>query len=194
MNKKSLLHPHGELDGIAVLIDLIHDQQRRLKRDLADVNDSCLHWKVDPEANSIALILWHIGRLLDVFFIQHALGKPPQETCWFKYGWADRTHYDPRGRGRDGWGTLNQYTPQEIAEIPHFNKDDLLGFIDDVYAALETHLQSTTMRTLAEPAPGFQGQFTRYQVIVMALMDNVRHLGEIRLLKSLWQRSLKGEA
>ena len=50
------------------------------------------------------------------------------------------------------------------------------------------------MCTLAEPAYGFDGAFTRYQVIVMAMMDNVRHLGEIQLIKSLWQRSKKGES
>jgi len=189
---KRLLYPHAELDGITVMIDLLHDQQRRLKRDLEDVNETCLHWKIDPEANSIALILWHMGRLLDVFFTQLALGKSPEETCWFRCSWADTTAYDPRGCGRDGWGTLNQYTPEEISEIPKLNKEELLRFIHDVYTALETHLQSTTMHTLVESAPGFEGQFTRYQVIIMAMMDNVRHLGEIRLVKSLWQRSYVG--
>lgn len=190
---KPLLHPHGELDGIEVMIDLLHDQRRRLKRDLEDVDGSCLHWKVDPEANSISLILWHMGRLLDVFFNQFALGKPPEETCWFTGGWAERTQYDPRGKGRDGWGTLNFYSSSEIAEIPTFSKEELLIFYDDVYTALETYLKSATMCTLAEPAYGFDGAFTRYQVIVMAMMDNVRHLGEIQLIKSLWQRSKKGE-
>ncbi len=188
---ESLLFPHGELDGIAMLIDLLHDQQRRLKRYLEDVDETCLNWKVDPEANSISLILWHMGRLTDVFFNQLALGKTAEETSWFKCGWANRTSYDPRGRGRDGWGTLNEYTPKEIAEIPTLNKEELFNFIDDVYAGLEKYLNLTTMRSLTEPAAGFNGTFTRYQVIVMALMDNVRHLGEILLIKSLWQRSIK---
>jgi hypothetical protein len=192
MEENQLLHPHGELSGIEMMIDIIHDQSRRLKRDLDDITEACLHWKVDPETNSIALILWHIGRLLDVFFNQHALGKSPEETCWFKCGWAERTSYDPRGRGRDDWGTLNQYNLEELAEIPRFKKADLIGFIDDVYHALEDYLRSTTMQTLIEPAPGFMGQFTRYQVITMAVMDNIRHLGEIRLVKSLWVRSSEG--
>jgi hypothetical protein len=189
-----LLHPHGELDGTAVLVDLLHDQQRRLKRDLQGVNQACLHWRVDPKANPIALILWHMGRLLDVFLNQFALGKPPEKTCWFSCGWAERTSYDPRGQGRDGWGTLNYYSAAEIAQIPEFSKEDLLAFIDDVYAVVKSYLESTTMSALAEPAPGFDGQYTRYQVIVMAMMDNVRHLGEINLLKSLWQRSHQGAA
>ena len=191
MVENQLLHPHGDLGGIPVMIDILHDQERRLKRDLEDINEACLHWKVDPEANSIALILWHMGRLLDVFFNQLALGNTPDEACWFRCGWAERTNYDPKGRGRDGWGTLNQYTLEEITEIPQFHKADLIGFIDDVYNAIEAYLKSTTMITLSGPAPGFNGQFTRYQVIIMAMMDNIRHLGEIRLVKSLWQRSSK---
>ncbi len=45
------------------------------------------------------------------------------------------------------------------------------------------------MAELAEPAPGFDGHYTKYQVLSMALLDNVRHLGEVRTLKAMWERS-----
>ena len=41
---------------------------------------------------------------------------------------------------------------------------------------------------LLEDAVGFNGRFSKYQVIGMALMDNVRHLGEIYAIKALWER------
>lgn len=189
MDTDGLLYPHGELTGVEVMIDTLDDNLRRLKRYTADVNDNCLHWQVDSEANSIAVILWHMGRLLDVFFIQLTLGLPPEEGCWFRGGWAEETGYDPRGLGRDGWGTLNDYTQDEVAAMPRFTREQLLGFIDDIYQTLRENLKITPMKVLAEPGVGFDGAFTRYQIISMALMDNVRHLGEIRLIKSLWERS-----
>jgi hypothetical protein len=189
MDPEQLLYPHGELTGVEVMIDYLDDNLRRLKRDLSDIDEECLHWQVDPSANSIAVILWHMGRLLDVFFTRHAFGLASEEECWFRFGWAKVTGYDPRGIGRDGWGTLNEYTPEEVAEIPRFSWDQVSGYLEDVYQTVRDYLKSTSMLALAKPGAGFEGKYTRYQIISMALMDNVRHLGEIRLVKSLYERN-----
>lgn len=170
------------------MVDYLDDNLRRLKRDLEGVNDTCLHWKIDDNANSIALTLWHMGRLLDVFLTRLVLGLTPEDECWFQGGWAERCSYDPRGVGRDGWGSLNEYTLEEVAVVPRFRKDDLISYLNQVYDTVRGFLQKTPMNQLAEPGAGFGGKFTKYQVISMALMDNVRHLGEIRLIKSLWHR------
>ena len=188
MTAHNLLHPHGELTGNDVVIDYLDDNLRRLKRTLADITDDCLHWQADAEANSIALIIWHMGRLLDVFFTQLALGQDSDQERWIAGSWAEKTGYDPRGLGRDGWGSLNEYTPDEVAAMPKFALPLLLDFIAEVYNTVRKYLASTPLKSLAAPAPGFDGQFTQYQVISMALMDNVRHLGEIVLIKSLWER------
>ena len=186
MNK--LLHPHDELTGNEVMIDYLDDNLRRLQRNLAGITDACLHWQVDAESNSIAVILWHMGRLLDVFFTQHALGLTSDQERWIAGGWADKTDYDPRGLGRDGWGSVNEYTLEEVTAMPKFDLQLLLDFIADVYDTVRVYIVSTPMKNLAAPAPGFDGQFTQYQVISMALADNIRHLGEIRLIRSLWER------
>jgi hypothetical protein len=192
MGLEQLIYPHGELSGIEVMIDTLDDNLRRLKRVLADVQEECLHWQVDPAANSIAVILWHMGRFLDVFYTQLALGIPSEQECWFRCNWAEATGYDPRGLGRDGWGSLNEYTPEEVAAMPRFSREQLTGYLDDVYQSVREYLKATPMAVLAEPGVGFDGKYTRYQIISMALMDNIRHLGEIRLIKSLWDRSKQG--
>jgi len=189
MKTNNLIHPHRDLTGIEVMVDYLDDNLRRLKRQLINVSEDCLHWQVDAEANSIAVILWHMGRLLDVFFTQLALGIPSEEERWIAGGWAQKTEYDPRGLGRDGWGSVNEYSLDEVDAIPKFNLAVLLDFIEDVYGTVRDYLLATSMLEMAEPAAGFEGKFTRYQVISMALMDNVRHLGEIRLTRSLWVRS-----
>jgi hypothetical protein len=189
MSTYDLVYPHGELTGNDVMIDYLDDNLRRLKRYLESVDDECLHWLIDPESISIATILWHMGRILDVFFTQLALGYPSEKECWIAGGWVEKTGYDPRGLGRDGWGSLNEYTLEEVAAIPKLTKEQYINFLEEVYKTVGSHLKSTPMSELAKPGAGFKGQFTRYQVISMALMDNVRHLGEIRLIKSLWTRA-----
>lgn len=67
MRENQLLHPHGELTGNEVMMDYLDDNLRRLKRDLTDIDPNCLHWQPDDAANSIAVTLWHMGRILDVF-------------------------------------------------------------------------------------------------------------------------------
>ena len=187
--KSNILHPHGKLTGVEVIIDYLDDNLRRLKRYLETVSDEGLHWQVNPETNSIAINLWHMGRLLDVFHTRLAMGQPAETECWFRNGWARETGYDPRGLGREGWGSLNEYTPEEVAAMPKFTREQVLGYLDDVYANLRDSLRPTPWEVLAEPGTGFDGRFTRYQIISMALMDNVRHLGEIRLIKSLWEQT-----
>lgn len=174
-----------------VLVDLLDDNRRRLKRVIDQISDNCLYWMPNPETNNIAVTIWHMARLFDVFLTQQAMGSNAEEESWFRYGWMQKTNYDPRGIGRDGWGSLNEYTPDEVAAIPHISREQLLGYLDDVYETAKEYLGTISNKELQELAPGFDGQFSRYQCIQMALMDNVRHLGEISALKVRWEREVK---
>lgn len=101
MSPAQLLHPHGELSPNDVVIDYLDDNLRRLKRDLSNVDTT---GQPDEHANSIAITLWHMGRILDVFLTQHILGMHSKHELWITGGWALKTGYDPRGLGTDGWG------------------------------------------------------------------------------------------
>lgn len=171
-----------------VLIDILEDNRRRTKRALNNLDDACLYWSPDGEANSIAVTLWHMGRLLDVFFVRQAHGQPPLEECWIRNGWAERTGYHPHGIGRDGWGSVNGYTQEDVAAIPRMTTEQLLGYLDDVYDRVRDYIEQTSIDTMQTKAPGFDGQFTIYQCIQMALLDNIRHLGEITTIKAMWKR------
>ena len=188
MKKSNLLFAHGELSANEVMIDYLDDTQRRLKRNMAGVDHDALHWAPDPGANSIAVTLWHMGRLFDLFLTQQVKGEPSGRECWIHNGWAAETNYDPRGLGRDGWGSVNGYTLDEVASIPRFTKDQLLSYLDEVYEAVRSYVRATSMAELAEPTPGFDERYTKYQVLSMALLDNVRHLGEVRTLKAMRER------
>jgi hypothetical protein len=171
-----------------VLIDLLSDNQRRLHRVMDAMNDDCLYWTPDPEANCIAVTVWHMGRLLDVFLTRYAQEKEAGKEAWFSRGWAERTGYDPRGLGRDGWGSVNDYSREEVAAIPRFSRQDLLGYSDDVADRVIGFLSETRTEELLQAGAGFEGKYTRYQLIQMPLLDNVRHLGEVFALKAMWER------
>jgi hypothetical protein len=171
-----------------VLVDLLHDNVRRLQRVMETLNDDCLHWTPDPGANSIAVTIWHMGRLFDVFLTRQIQGQEATQEVWFRNDWATQTGYDPRGIGRDGWGSVNGYTKEEVAAIPRFSREVLAGYLDDVADSVTKYLRQNQIETLLQPGIGFEGKYTRYQLIQMALLDNVRHLGEVFALKTMWER------
>ena len=176
------------MDANDVLIDFLEDNRRRLHRFLGKLEADCLHWKPDPGANSIAVTVWHMGRLFDVFLTRLARGEPAENECWYAEGWAEKTGYDPRGLGRDGWGSVNGYTAEQVADIPRFSTEQLLDYYDAVLLRARGFVEATQMEQLLAPAPGFEGQFTQYQIAQMAILDNARHLGEIFAIKEMWTR------
>jgi DinB superfamily len=174
-----------------VLIDILEDNRRRLLRLFESVGDECVFWKPEAEANSIAVTVWHMARIFDVFLTLQAKGDIPEEECWFRHGWALLTGYDPRGLGLNEWGMLTGYTQKEVAAIPHLTREQILGYLNDVYDTVNEYLRNTPIEKLLLPGSGFEGKYSQYQCIQMPLLDNVRHLGEIFAIKARWERSIK---
>jgi hypothetical protein len=171
-----------------VLVDLLEDNRRRLNRLLNVLSDECVNWRPETGANNIAITIWHMGRIFDVFLTQQAKGGKPEEECWFRFGWAAQTGYDPRGTGQNGWGMLSGYTQEEVAAMPQLTREQVLGYLDEVYDVVKEYLTTTAIEKLQMPAAGFDGKYSIYQCIQMALLDNVRHLGEIYAIKASWDR------
>jgi hypothetical protein len=176
-----------------VLIDILEDNRRRLKRLFDSVSDECVFWKPEAEANTIAITVWHMARMFDVFLNQQAKGCGSEEECWFRQGWAKQTGYDPRGIGLNGWGMLTGYTQKEVAAIPHLTREQMLAYLNDVYDDVKGFLAGTPIEKLLMPGIGFEGKYNQYQCIQMPLLDNVRHLGEIIAIKMRWERQEKGK-
>jgi hypothetical protein len=171
-----------------VLIDLLEDNRRRLHRVLNTLSDECVAWKPEAGANNILITIWHMGRIFDVFLTRQAKGELPEQECWFRYGWAAQTGYDPRNIGQNGLGMLTGYTQEDVAAMPPFTREQVLGYLDQVYDVVREYLAATSAEELLAPAAGFDGKYSRYQCIQMALMDNARHLGEIFAIQASFHR------
>ena len=146
-----------------------------------------LKWK--PITSQLRFGIWR--EFFDVFLTQQAKGELAEEECWFRYGWVERTGYDPRGIGQNGWGMLTGFTQEEVAGVPQLTKDQVLEYLDKVYDTVKEYLENMSMEELQMPGAGFDGRYTKYQCIQMALLDNVRHLGEIFAIEARWNRYVK---
>jgi uncharacterized damage-inducible protein DinB len=70
--------------------DLLADSLGRVRERLPDVvaglSDDDLAWRPDPEANSIAWLVWHLARIED----DHVAHVAEAEQAWVAAGWAER--------------------------------------------------------------------------------------------------------
>jgi len=145
-----------------VLIDLLEDNRRRLYRGLNEMSDELLAWQFEAGANNIIVTMWHMARILDVFLIHQAQGRPSEEECWFRCGWVERTDYDPRGIGQNGWGMLTGYSQGEVMAMPLLTREQALGYLNDVYDTVKEYLLNTPMEKLEMPGIGWEGKYSQY--------------------------------
>ena len=53
---------------------------------IADADEQALTYRVDPQANTIAWLVWHLTRVQD----DHVSGVAGREQLWTAAGWAER--------------------------------------------------------------------------------------------------------
>lgn len=176
------------MQGKELLLDLLDDNTKCVHQLLDETTDECLHWQPDLDANSIAVTLWHTSRVFDVFMTQHIKDQPNEKEVWMQKGWVEKTSYDPRGLGVNGWGMLTGYSLDEMRQIPRFGKEVLRGYYDEMVAVIQTYLGETSEEELAQPAPGFKGRRTKFHWVRHPLFDLTRHVGEMLALKAMWER------
>lgn len=62
-----------------------------LQRTTTDLLREVLQWQPDPEANNIAVTVWHICRALNHLKVKILENQPDQKQFWVAVGWASRT-------------------------------------------------------------------------------------------------------
>lgn len=171
-----------------VLLQLLAENDYYIHDILDNVPTDCLYWQADDNANSIGVLIWHVARACDVFMMQHINNEDAENELWFSKGWAEKADYDPRGIGVLGWGMMTEYTQEDIAAIPQMSTDILKGYYSDVSETIRAYLQNVTVETLEAQADGYEGKQTNWFWVRHPLFDMSRHVGEMMLIRGLWQR------
>jgi hypothetical protein len=82
-----------------------------------------LAYRVDPEANSIAWLVWHLTRIQD----DHVAEVAQAEQVWTSQGWAQRF-----GLPHDPLDTGYGYRPDQVAAVRVESRALLVGYHDAV--------------------------------------------------------------
>ena len=94
------------------------------------LSDDQLAWRPDPEANSIAWLVWHLSRIED----DHVADVAGTTQVWVEDGWADRFGL-PLPVDDHGYG----HSPEQVGEV-HAGADLLTGYYDSVSARTAAYL------------------------------------------------------
>lgn len=177
-----------------VLLQLMTENEWYIHDLLGNTPQECLYWQPDDKANPIGVLIWHVARACDVFLTRHINNQPPSDELWHKNLYADKTGYDPRGIGVLGWGMMTEYTPEQVEAIPQMSAEVLRAYYDDVMSAVRTYLKNTPIEKLEEPSLGYDGKQPNWFWVRHPLFDMARHIGEMHLIKGLWERQNPSDA
>ena len=113
---------------MASTADLLQDGYARIAQEVRAVLDGLspplLTHRIDPSANSIAWLIWHLTRIED----DHLAGAFGTGQVWIEDGWATRFAL-PFADDVVGYGQLSA----DVALVQP-STDDLLGYFEAVHA------------------------------------------------------------
>jgi uncharacterized damage-inducible protein DinB len=161
--------------------DLLVDLFERVREVVHEVVDGlsaeALSARPDPDANSIAWLVWHLTRIQD----DHIAGVADVDEVWQAQGWMDRFAL-PFDAAANGYGQ----TADEVGLVRPASAELLTGYYDAV------HQQTITFVGGLEPADldrvvdeHWDPPVTLAVRLVSVLSDNLQHAGQAAFVRGL---------
>lgn len=174
-----------------ILLDLLQSYKDGIESVLKDLPSQALTFQPDPEANHIAVTMWHLGRIMDMMVVMRIQNKLIDQEQWFTKGWMQKYNYDPRGKGARGLGVLIGFSVEEMMRVPVMSPEDMKQYFDDTHSALVEIVNNLNQEQFGEKAAGGDPQRSYYEWVKICLSDGIRHTGEMLAIKSMWERKNK---
>lgn len=156
-------------DGVARLLD--------------GLDDAGLTARPDPDANTIAWLVWHIARGQDAQIAQVA----GSDQAWTADGWADRFAL-PFDESVTGYGQSSD----DVAQV-RASARDLRGYLDDVQRRTLEFLSTLDDAELDQVVDeAWDPPVTLGVRLVSIVGDGLQHLGQAEYVRGLYERSARG--
>lgn len=147
---------------------------------LHGIDDRHLTWRADPEANTVAWLVWHLTRVED----DHLAGAFGVAQLWDSDGWRDRFGL-PLPEGATGYGMK----PSEVAEVVA-----PAGLLSDYHRAvaartetLLTGVRPDDLRRVVDER--WDPPVTLEVRLVSVVSDALQHVGQAAYGRGLAERS-----
>jgi len=165
--------------------DLLIDAFGRLPEEVRLATDGlaagALMWRPDPDANSIAWLVWHLTRIQDAQVSDLAGIR----QAYVADGWADRFGFEQDERDT-GYG----HTSEQVAAVTVDGPDVLAAYFDAVLARTMDYLGSVDASELDRICETrWDPPVTVGVRLVSVLEDCVQHVGQARFVRGMGERA-----
>jgi hypothetical protein len=163
-----------------LLVDGFGRVQGIVHRVLDGLSEEQLTARLDPGANPIGWLVWHLSRVQD----DHVADVAGTEQVWTARGWADRFGL-PYGTAAIGYG-------QSSAEVGRFggvSAEQLAGYYDDAHAATVEFVRDLGDGDLDRVVDtSWDPPVTLAVRLVSVISDDLQHAGQAAFVRGVLDR------
>lgn len=168
---------------MATVNEILTDAFERVRESVHQVVDGLspddLAWRPDPEANSIAWLVWHLTRVQD----DHIADVAGGEQLWETGGWAARFDL-PFDQRVIGYGQ----SPAEVGKV-RADAEQLTGYYDAVHSATLSYLDTLTEEDFPRVVDErWDPPVTLAARLVSVVNDDTQHVGQAAYVRGLLER------
>ena len=169
----------GKMKTSEVLIDGYNRVQQLVHRLLDGLPPKALTARLDPDANTIGWLVWHMARVQD----DHLADAFDGEQVWTSQGWVERMSL-PFDASATGYAQSS--ADVGAVDVP---AETLLGYLDAVHArSVEylTPLTDTDLDRIVDDA--WDPPVTLGVRLISVLGDGLQHAGQASLIRGVLER------
>ncbi len=162
-----------------VLLDAFDRVTGTARRAVQNIAADDLTFRVDPDANTISWLVWHLARVND----DHVADAFGSEQVWTAQGWYDRFGL-PFDRAEIGYGQSTEDVGRVKAPA-----DLLLGYLDAVHEATAAHLRTVTDADLDRVVDtAWDPPVTLGVRLISVISDGLQHAGQAAFVRGIADR------
>ena len=164
-----------------LLVDAVGRTRQVVHRVVGGLTAEQLAFRVAPEANSIAWLVWHLTRIQD----DHLAEVAGSEQVWTAQGWVERfgLPFDPRDTG---YG----HQADDVAAVQVDSGELLVGYHDAVHQQTNRHVKGLSDADLARIVDRSWDPPVSLSVrLVSVIADDLQHAGQAAFIRGVLQRS-----
>ena len=163
-----------------LLVDAVGRIREVVHRVVEGLTAEQLRFRVDPGANSIAWLVWHLTRIQD----DHVAGVAQSDQVWISRGWVDRFGL-PFDQRDTGYG----HQAEEVAAVRVDSGELLVGYYDAVHEQTTRYVERLGDADLARIVDrSWDPPVTLGVRLVSVIADDLQHAGQAAFVRGILQR------
>jgi hypothetical protein len=164
-----------------LLVDAFGRIPKVVHRVVDDLTPEQLAFRIDPEANSIAWLVWHLTRVQD----DHLADAFQVEQVWTSQGWMERF-----GLPFDALDTGYGHRAEEVGAVQVESGELLVGYYDAVHQQTARYVSQLKDADLARIVDRSWDPPVSLGVrLVSVIADDLQHAGQAAFVRGILQRS-----